>query len=78
MYRSRPEPHTQVSTVIPMWKRWLDKMRERCPTFMPLVVSPLVGTEGTYLLIGGEKVPWEEYRRHVGVPANIEDRYPPR
>ena len=55
------------------WRQKLDQMRERFPTFMPLVVSR---DDGDYVLIGGQEVSWADYCQHIGVPPKIEDRYP--
>ena len=56
-----------------LWKQKINEMREKFPTFMPLVISR---EHGDYVWIDGQEVPWEDYCQHIGVPAKIEDRYP--
>ena len=55
------------------WKQKINQMREKFPTFMPLVISR---EHGDYVWIDGQEVPWEDYCQHIGVPAKILDRYP--
>lgn len=64
------------SNVIPLWKRRLDKIREKFPDFMPLAFGKLGVPGVTHVLIGGDEVPWEEYCKHVGIEPRLEDRYP--
>ena len=56
-----------------LWKQKINEMREKFPTFMPLVISR---EHGDYVWIDGQEVPWEDYCQHIGVPAKIEDHYP--
>lgn len=74
-----PGPEAAVMTnIVPMWKRRLDKIRESCPSFMPLAVGR-IGEHGvTHVLICGEKVSWAEYCEHVGLAPTLEGRYPKR
>ena len=73
--------------VIPIWKRRLDKLRERWPDFHPLLVTPTCwhpdderfGKGDAYFLIGGDKVPFRDYYEHIGVPiTTLKERYPPK
>ena len=62
-----------------LWKQKINQMREKFPTFMPLVISR---EHGDYVWIDGQEVPWEDYCQHIGVAHpeiqiwRVEDRYP--